>query len=75
MSSRAVQSTHSLRVVGVGPLHNHWGGGGCRCPWLRVPRGPRPPPPPPHMIGVPTASCGQGIGTITHEIQVLVAVR
>ena len=48
MSSRAVQSTHSLRVVGGGPLHNHWGGGGggCRCPWLRVPR-PRPPSPSP----------------------------
>ena len=56
MSSRAVPSTHSLRVVGGGPLHNHWGGGeGCRCPWLRVPR-PRPPAPAPQ----PPAPRGPG---------------
>ena len=41
MSSRAVQSTHSLRVVGVGPLHNHWGGR------LSVPLASGPPSPPP----------------------------
>ena len=42
MSCRAVQSTHSLRVVGGGPLHNHWGGGR-----LSVPLASGPPPPPP----------------------------
>ena len=51
MSCRAVQSTHSLRVVGGGPLHNHWGGGGVvGAPGFGSPA-PAPHPPAPRGPG------------------------